>query len=110
MAGANLIEIKGDNWKTEVLEAKIPVVVDFWAEWCGPCRQLTPILAELATELVGKLKVVKVNVDENRELAAQFSIRSIPTMLIFKGGAVAGQMVGAMNKAALKDKLAPYLA
>lgn len=109
MAAANLIEIKGDNWKTEVLEAKIPVIVDFWAEWCGPCRQLTPVLAELATELAGKVKVVKVNVDENRELAAQFSIRSIPTMLVFKGGAVAGQMVGAMNKAALKDKLSAYL-
>lgn len=107
---ANLIEIKGDNWKTEVLEATVPVVVDFWAEWCGPCRMLTPVLAELATELAGKLKVVKVNVDENRELAAQFSIRSIPTMLIFKGGTVQGQMVGAMNKAALKDKLVPYLA
>ncbi len=109
MAGANLIDIKGDNWKTEVLDSKLPVLVDFWAEWCGPCRMLTPILSELSSELAAQLKVVKVNVDENRELAAQFGIRSIPTMLVFKGGAVQGQMVGAMNKAALKDKLAGYL-
>lgn len=109
MAAANIIEIKGDNWKSEVLESKIPVLVDFWAEWCGPCRMLTPVLDDLATELAGKLKIVKVNVDENRELAAQFNIRSIPSMLVIKGGAVQGQMVGAMSKTAIKDKLASYL-
>lgn len=109
MAGANIIQIKGDNWKPEVLESKIPVLVDFWAEWCGPCRMLTPVLDDLATEMAGQLKVVKVNVDENRELAAQFNIKSIPSMLVFKGGAVQGQMVGAMNKASIKDKLASYL-
>jgi thioredoxin 1 len=109
MAGTDIIEIKGDNWKSEVLESKTPVLVDFWAEWCGPCRMLTPVLHDLATEMAGQLKIVKVNVDENRELAAQFNIRSIPSMLIFKAGAVQGQMVGAMNKAALKEKLTSYL-
>jgi thioredoxin 1 len=109
MAGNELVHITGDNWKTEVLESKVPVLVDFWAEWCGPCRMLTPVLDQLAGEMTDKLKIVKVNVDENRELAAQFSIRSIPTLLVFSAGQVKGQMVGAMNKQMLKDRLASYL-
>jgi thioredoxin 1 len=109
MAGSNVVHIEGDNWKTEVLESKVPVVVDFWAEWCGPCRAIAPVLDELATELAGKLKVAKVNVDNHHELAGQYSIRSIPTLLVFQNGVVKAQMVGALNKAALKDKLAAYL-
>jgi thioredoxin 1 len=109
MAGENIVNIEGDNWKTEVLDSTIPVVVDFWAEWCGPCKVIAPFLDELAVELTGKLKIVKVNVDGNQQLAAQFGIRSIPTLLVFKGGVVQEQMVGAMNKAALKQKLDPYL-
>ena len=109
MAGSQVVYIKGDNWKPEVLDATLPVVVDFWAEWCGPCKMSAPLLDDLSVELAGKLKIAKVNIDENREVAAQFQIRSIPTLLIFKGGQVKGQMVGAMNKTQLKEKLAAYL-
>ncbi len=105
----SLTPITPANWKSEVLDSPIPVLVDFWAEWCGPCRALTPVLEELAPEIAGKVKIVKVNVDDNQQLAGQFGIRSIPTLLVMSGGTVKAQMVGAMNKAALKDKLAAYL-
>ncbi len=105
----NVIHINDDNWKSEVLESMVPVVVDFWAEWCGPCKAIAPILDEVSGELEGKIKIVKVNVDENQKLAGEFGIRSIPTLLIFKEGVVQEQMVGAMNKAALKEKLESHL-
>ena len=109
MGSNDILRVTTDNWKAEVLESKVPVIVDFWAEWCGPCKMIAPILDDLAGEMSGKLRIAKVNVDENRDLAAQFSIRSIPTLLVFSGGQVKGQMVGAMNKAALKERLAAYL-
>jgi thioredoxin 1 len=109
MAASQVIHIQGSNWKTDVMDSTLPVLVDFWAEWCGPCKMIAPVLDELSAEMAGQLKIAKVNVDENRDLAAQFNIRSIPSLLVFKGGQVKGQMVGAMNKTQLKDRLASYL-
>ena len=86
------------NFETEVLKSNLPVLVDFWAEWCGPCRMVSPIVEEIAKDLKGKLKVAKINVDESQDLAAQFNIMSIPTLLIFKKGEPVEQMVGAMSK------------
>jgi thioredoxin 1 len=109
MAAENIVQITADNWQSEVIDSDIPVLVDFWAEWCGPCKAIAPVLDELAGEVEGKVKIAKVDVDQNQQIAGQFGIRSIPTLLIFKGGVVEEQMVGAMNKAALTEKLTPYL-
>lgn len=102
---ANILQLDSSNFKTTVAGAT-PVLVDFWAPWCGPCKAIAPILEELATEFAGKLTIAKVNVDDNGELAAEFGVRAIPTLLLFKGGAVAEQFVGMMDKATLKAKLA----
>jgi thioredoxin 1 len=109
MAGKNIVYIKEDGWKSEVIDSKIPVLVDFWAEWCGPCKVIGQILDEIADEFTGRMKIAKVNVDENQQLAGKFGIRSIPTMLIISGGTVQQQMVGAMSKAELKKKLESYI-
>ena len=110
MASEHVIQINKDNWENEVITSSTPVLVDFWAEWCGPCRAIAPVLEELGTELNGQLKIAKVNVDENPELASQFGIRSIPTLLVLKDGEVKEQLVGAMSKSALQAKLEPHLA
>jgi thioredoxin 1 len=89
------------SFATDVLKSAEPVVVDFWAEWCGPCRMIAPALEDISKEMAGKVKIVKLNVDENPGVAAQYGIRSIPTLMIFKGGSLAAQKVGAASKADL---------
>jgi thioredoxin 1 len=95
------VKVDSNNFQAEVLNSAEPVVVDFWAEWCGPCKMIGPSLEEISNELAGKVKVVKLNIDENPELAAQFGVRSIPTLAMFKGGEVADIKVGAAPKTAL---------
>ena len=109
MANSQVIHITGDNWKTDVLDSTLPVLVDFWAEWCAPCKALSPILDELSIEMADKLRIVKVNVEGNRNLATQFSVRNLPCLLVLKAGQVKGQVVGARNIIQFKDKLAAYL-
>lgn len=104
MAG-ELFNISDAQFKQEVLEASGPVLVDFWATWCAPCRAITPVLEDLAGKYKGQVKFAKVNVDENQDTAQQYGIRSIPTLLLFKGGKVVEQIVGAVPKARLEDVL-----
>jgi thioredoxin 1 len=93
------------NFEEEVLKSELPVLVDFWAEWCGPCKMFAPIIEELATEYKGRAKIAKLNVDQNPEVAEKFGIRGIPTLILFHGGAIAEQEVGAQSKANLVKML-----
>lgn len=95
------VTVNAGNFDTDVLQSNEPVVVDFWAEWCGPCKMIAPALEEISTDLAGKVKVAKLNIDENPEIAARFGVRSIPTLMIFKNGEVADIKVGAAPKTAL---------
>ena len=102
---AEPITLPDETFQSEVIESSVPVLVDFWATWCGPCRMVAPIIEELADEYEGRAKIGKVDVDSEQKIASDFGIRSIPTLLIFKDGKLADQIVGAVPKKALVDKL-----
>ena len=105
MASANIVNLTESNFSEEVLRSPVPVLVDFWAEWCGPCKMIAPILDELADEYDGRVKIGKINIDNEQGLASQHGIRAIPTLLVFKNGQVAEQIVGLKSKKDLKSNL-----
>ncbi|WP_455480761.1 thioredoxin [Bartonella sp. B12(2025)] len=97
------IKVDNSNFESEVLTSSTPVVVDFWAEWCGPCKMVAPILDEISTEMHTQVKIAKINIDENPELATKYGVRSIPTLLMFKNGTVSSNMVGAAPKGRISE-------
>lgn len=106
---AKPIELTDDNFENEVVQSNVPVLVDFWAVWCGPCKMVAPVVEDIAKEYDGKVKVGKLDVDHNRQTAAKYSIRSIPTLLVFKGGDVVETVVGALPKAQIVEKVAKHI-
>jgi thioredoxin 1 len=102
---SGLLHVNDKNFAAEVLNSDLPVLVDFWATWCGPCRSISPIIEEMAKEFMGKVKVTKLNVDENPATPSQYGVRGIPTLILFKGGKILDQIVGAVPKARLKTMI-----
>ena len=103
------MEFNDGNFDKEVLQSEQPVLVDFWAVWCGPCKMIAPVVEELAKEYDGRLKVGKVDVDNNQDISMKFGIRSIPTLMVFKGGKVVEQIIGAVPKKNLVEKILPHI-
>ena len=110
MASPNTFEVTDANFETEVVKSTVPVLVDFWATWCGPCRTIAPHLDAIAQEYAGKIRIGKCDIDHNRAVPTQFEIRSVPTLLLFKNGQVSGQLVGAVPRNRIEDLIKKTLA
>jgi thioredoxin 1 len=106
---ANAVAVTDANFAEEVLQSSVPVLVDFWAEWCGPCKVIAPTIDQLSVEYAGKMKVVKLDVDANNEISSRYSVLNIPTLILFKDGHPVEKMIGALPKPALLAKIAPHL-
>ena len=106
---SDLLEVTDENFEAEIVKSDIPVMVDFWAEWCGPCKMVGPVVEELSKEYAGKIKIGKMDVDKNRETPAKFGIRSIPTLMLFKNGELAQTIIGAQPKSYIEEELKKVL-
>jgi thioredoxin 1 len=105
----DIFEVSDESFESEIINSDIPSIVDFWAEWCGPCKKIGPVVEELAGEYAGKIKVAKMDVDSNRQTPAKFGIRNIPTLILFKGGEVVNTIVGAQPKSAIEEEIKKLL-